>query len=75
MTPPTPSDANVTRKYIRLMLPGLEQEMAPVKAVMSMVKKNSMYITRPFVIGMRANEMHAPSCILVRNDVLCKERE
>ena len=39
ITPPTPMDAKVTKKYIRGRLPGVEHEMAPVKAVMTMQKK------------------------------------
>ena len=39
MTPPTPMEAKVTKKYIRGRLSGVEHEMAPVKAVMIMQKK------------------------------------
>lgn len=39
MTPPTPMDAKLTKKYIRGRLPGVEHETAPVKAVMTMQKK------------------------------------
>ncbi len=39
ITPPTPRDAKVTRKYIRGRLFGVEHDIAPVKAVMMMVKK------------------------------------